>query len=331
MTGRANDFATLQPARVLSRTALRYDAGADVNTDRPAHVRAGSGLCVVDVPGLGPRLAVVQDDAAFIALIDPASLRVDVVTLPAGPNGARQFDKRRNNKMDKFDLESVVAVVVSDRPALLCVGSGSAPVRERFVVVRFGDEGPEVRNLKASRLFDELRRRRDFAGDELNIEGAVVVGDRLHLFNRGNGAGFAVDAVIDFSLRQLLQHLEDPSVNATPSLGVVRAYDLGSIAGTRLTFTDATLHPDGRTLFLAAAEASPNAVDDGEVVGTAVGILHDDGRVTLRRLVDETGEPLIDKVEGIAVDPLRPDRAFVVVDKDDADTAAELLVVQLLD
>jgi hypothetical protein len=55
--------------RVLSRTALVYDAGADAKSDRPAHVRAGSGCCFVDIPGQGRRLAVVQDDAAFVALV----------------------------------------------------------------------------------------------------------------------------------------------------------------------------------------------------------------------------------------------------------------------
>ncbi len=57
-------------ARVLSRRPLRYDDGADATRDRPAHVRAGSGCAFVDIPGVGRRLAVVQDDAHFIALVN---------------------------------------------------------------------------------------------------------------------------------------------------------------------------------------------------------------------------------------------------------------------
>ena len=292
-------------------------------------MRAGSGLAIVDVPGLGRRLAVVQDDANFIALVDPHTGRVDVIDLPAGPGGVRQFDKLRGNKMDKFDLESLVAVDFDGRAGLLCFGSGSAAAREVVVVVRFGDTGPNVRVVPASAFFKQLRARADFAGDELNIEGAVVVGDRLRLFNRGNGAGHAVDAIVDVSLSQLLKHLDDPLLHAAPTLGAAQAVDLGAVAGTRLTFTDATRHPDGRTLFVAAAEASPNAIDDGDVVGTAIGVLHDDGRTTIVPLIDERGRLLLDKVEGITIDPARPDHAWVVVDKDDPTLPADLLLVQL--
>ena len=318
-------------ARVLQRTALRYSAGAEPGSDRPAHVRAGSGVCIVDVPGVGHRLAVVQDDANFIALIEPTKHgRVDFIELPAGPGGLRQFDKDRGNKMSKLDLESIVAIDVDGSPGLLCMGSGSSLVREVCVVVRFGADGTAVaRALSAPALFKQLRERHDFAGDELTIEGAVVVGDMLRLFNRGNGSGDAVDAVVDVSLSQLLKHLDDPLLHAAPKPGGVRAVGLGRVNGTRLTLTDATRHPDGRTLFLAAAEASPNAIDDGDVTGTAIGVLHEDGNTTLVPLLDERGLPLLDKVEGIAVDPARPDRAFVVVDKDDPDAPADLLVVQL--
>ncbi|HEY1099872.1 MAG TPA: hypothetical protein VGF99_13140, partial [Myxococcota bacterium] len=186
-------------ARVLSRTPLRYTAGADVDTDRAAHVRAGSGCAFIDVPGHGQRLAVVQDDAAFVALIDVVTGVVDVVTLPAGPHGKRRFDTGRGNKMDKLDLESIVAVDLDGVPTLLCIGSGSAPIRECVVVVGFGAE-IVVEQVALPALYAALRARRDFAGDELNIEGAVIVDDRLLLFNRGNGAGATVDAIATLSL-----------------------------------------------------------------------------------------------------------------------------------
>jgi hypothetical protein len=70
-------------ATVLARTALRYSAGADAAADRPAHVRAGSSLA-----WLGLRLAAVQDDANFIALVDPGSGRVDSPGLADGRGGA---------------------------------------------------------------------------------------------------------------------------------------------------------------------------------------------------------------------------------------------------
>jgi hypothetical protein len=320
---------TTEP-RVVARRRLLYAEGADASRDRPAHVRAGSGCTFVDVPGLGRRLAVVQDDAAFLALVDPKSGRVDSIELPARAGGLRQFDKARGNKMDKLDLESIAAVTVDGAPALLAMGSGSDRVRETFVLVRFPDGVPVVEELPAGAFFAGLKKQRAFAGDELNVEGMVVDGDRVRFFNRGNGAGVAVDAVGEVSFGALLAHLRDPLVHAAPPLQKVRSYDLGRDgAGTRLTFTDATRHPDGRTLFLAAAEASPNAIDDGEVTSTAIGELLDDGSIRLQPILDERGAPLVDKVEGLAIDPEDPRRAWVVVDKDDATAPAELLQVRL--
>jgi hypothetical protein len=59
--------AQLDPAlslRVISVRELRYNAAAPLGDDRPAHVRAASGLAFT-----GGRLAVIQDDAAFIAYV----------------------------------------------------------------------------------------------------------------------------------------------------------------------------------------------------------------------------------------------------------------------
>src|SRR5687767_6667079 len=80
-------------ARVLNRRPLLYSAGADPALDRPAHVRAGSGLAWV-----AGRLAVVQDDAHFLALIEPAQRSVEAISLPVGHAGLRQFDDVRRNK-----------------------------------------------------------------------------------------------------------------------------------------------------------------------------------------------------------------------------------------
>ncbi len=55
-------------ARIVRKVPLVYAAGADPALDRPAHVRAGSGLAWI-----GGVLAVMQDDANFIALADPVT------------------------------------------------------------------------------------------------------------------------------------------------------------------------------------------------------------------------------------------------------------------
>ena len=58
---------------------MLYRDGPDRSLDRPAHVRAGSGLSWI-----GDRLVLVQDDANFVAVVDPATGFAESITLPAG-------------------------------------------------------------------------------------------------------------------------------------------------------------------------------------------------------------------------------------------------------
>lgn len=316
-------------ARVFGRAPLRYAAGADAGEDRPGHVRAGSALARV-----GGRLAVVQDDAGFVALVDPATARVAAVPLPAGPGGRRQFDERGGNKALKLDLEACIAVPSPAGDRLIAFGSGSTRRRERVVSVRWDGAGPprvDVQDLPA--WYGALRTIADFAGSELNLEGATVVGgDTLRLFQRGNGAARGslrpVDATADVALAEFLAHLDAPGRCPVPQIGAVTAYDLGAIGGVRLTFTDAAATEAG-VYFLAVAEDSPDAVRDGPVRGCALGVIDPAGRARWTPLLDASGTPFAGKVEGLSPDPADPCRGFVVLDRDDPDAPCELAEYRL--
>ena len=107
-------------------------------------------------------------------------------------------------------------------------------------------------------------------------------------------------------------------------LGSTR-FDLGEVGGVRLGFTDA-LGAGDRVFYLAAAEASPNAIDDGAVLACQLGVI-DGERVRAAALV-HGGAPL--KAEGLALDPQDPRRAWIAIDRDDVDQPARLYEVQLV-
>lgn len=324
-------------ARVVRRVPMRYADGADVAHDRPAHVRAGSSLAWV-----GDRLAVIQDDANFVALVDPATGLAVARPLPPGEGGLRQFDDGRGNKAHKLDLEALASGRGARGGFLLALGSGSSPRRESVVLLeRPADEHPATRLVHLPRFYALLRESGAFAGSELNVEGAVVVGDRLRLLNRGNGAPrdgrLPVDAVADVDLHAFLALVEDPEGAPLPALREVTSFALGAVRGTRLTFTDAALVPGAgargvAVLYTATAEASPDAVRDGEVSGSAIGVLEwREGEVAARwaELRDADGGALAEKVEGLALDPSDPARLLVVVDVDAHDQPSELCEVRL--
>lgn len=315
-------------ARIVRRTPLLYADGADPALDRPGHVRAASGLVRV-----GGTLAVIQDDASFVALVETATGRVRAVPLPAGPDGKRQFDDPRGNKRHKLDLEAVVPLRDEPGGAIAAFGSGSAPPREVVVFVRGVETAsPAVEVVPAAAFYAVLREAADFAGSELNVEGAVLDGDCLRLFGRGNGAArgevLPVDAVCRLHWPSLRAHLRDPARFSPPAPDSVVRYELGMVDGLRLGFTDAA-RERGATFFAASAEDSPDATRDGRVAGSALGVFAPDGHARWTLLRGEDGAPFDGKVEGLEVAAEGPLRARVVVDRDDPDAPAEMCEVEL--
>lgn len=298
-------------ARVLhvrARQELVFSGGADPSVDRPRHVRSGSAIV-----WRGEDLAVVSDDASFFALVRlgerDAVRDVTPVLVPHAPGGARQFDDRRGNKADKLDLEAAAL----HAGTLIAFGSGSTPAR-RSVVVWDGAGAPRVVELAG--LYDELARALA-PGATLNVEGAVVLGDRIFFAHRGNGDAAATSRVGSTSAAELFRHAEGRG--PCPPVGGVIEVALGRLDGTPLTVTD--LFDDGGVLsFVASAEASPDAVRDGPVAGSVIGTLeHPEGA---RLVVGADGRPFSGKIEGAA---RARGTLFAITDRDDPDAPAELL------
>jgi hypothetical protein len=322
--------ATLDPSLgvvVVDERPLYYSDGPDAGLDRPAHVRAGSSLAWV--PG---GIALIQDDANFLAVVDPVTAAVRSITLPAGEGGVRQFDKIRGNKKAKLDLEAAVAVERDGETILLAFGSGSTVRREQVLVVRgFHTDRVDVGMLYAEGLYALLRSIPGFAPGELNVEGATQVGDRLRLFGRGNGKArdkvASVNATCDLPLAELLAYLLAPHRNPPPTPVGVATYDLGRLGGVPLSFTDAA----GRgtaVLYAAAAEASPDAIEDGAVTGSAIGVIGADGAGRWAPVTRPDGTPYAGKLEGL-VATKEEGRLYVVVDADDPEAASLLGTVEL--
>ena len=136
-------------------------------------------------------------------IADPATGLCRAVTLPPGEGGLRQFDDVRGNKRFKLDLEACAAVPDGrGGETLVAFGSGSTPRRERVLLVAGVAEGePRVELRDAAGFYARLREAAEFAGSELNVEGAAWRDERMVLLNRGNGAPsadrHAVDAVCE--------------------------------------------------------------------------------------------------------------------------------------
>ena len=320
----ARPFRTARPdprltATLGGRKPLFYEEGPSHAEDRPAFVRAASGLAWLE-----GAVAVIQDDAGFVGLYGRDGC-VRAAALPRGPGGRRRFEERLGNKRNKLDLEACVTVPGKSGQLLLAFGSGSTRERERVLLLDLAEES-SARVLSVPKLFSQIRSALDLGEGELNLEGAVIVQDRIRLFQRGNGIkrprNAPPNATVDFELARLLAWL-DAGATEAPALTATCDYDLGAIGGVCYGFTDAAVFGDNRVLFVAAAEDSPDAVRDGEVLGTRVGVIDEDA-ARFTDLRDESGALACLKAEGVLADPEDSRKAWIVLDPDDPDRPAEL-------
>jgi hypothetical protein len=308
-------------AQVTGCIEMCYADGPSDEDDRPPYVLAASGLSI-----FREYLAVIQDDANWLALID-ADQRVSAVPLPPGPNGDRVFTKSRGNQDYKCDLEACISVPGEHGLELIGFGSGSQAGREWILRVSETAGGGKDREtpdfttdlFKAEPFFAMLRAQLDFCGSGLNLEGAVAIDDeRIVLFQRGNAAPCGelqpIDATAELTWSELRAYLADPERNEPPQLKGVRSYELGQLDGVRLTFSDAEHLGGGRILYSASAEDR----ETGAIAGSVLGILEADGSARWTELIDGDGAPFKAKIEGLTRD-LHDERMihFVVDDDDD--------------
>lgn len=280
---------------------LRFDDG------RP--VRAASA-----VAPYGDGHLVVQDDATHAAWVRPASVE-RVRVLPA-VEGHEVFSSAAGTKHLKPDLEA--ATRVPDGRVLL-LGSGSAAGRTLLALVR--QDRVVVRDLPG--LYAAVAGLLQTPPGTLNLEGACVVDRQLRWFQRG--AASLPSASVDVDLAALVAAVE--SAGGEVPVSGPRVYELGDVDGVALAVTDAVTLPDGRVLLSAAAEDTPNPVDDGPVVGAALVLLDGDRVVESLALPPAAGG--VHKVEGLALLTATPGRLRVlaVVDDDDPEVPSTELVL----
>lgn len=299
--------------------------------DGPGFVAAASGLVRA-----GEHLYVIADDRNELAAFPAAGAaagrlrRMLPGELPADP---------AERKLAKPDFEALARLPGEEAGAgaeargdaearevrggaLLALGSGSRETRRRGVLWRLGAGGAlqgEPEPVDLAPLYAELAR----AIPDLNVEGAVACGERLLLFQRGNGSA-AVNAVVALDLRKARDDLARGRLGPD-SITAIRRHDLGESNGVRLAFSDAAALPDGRVVYSAVAEAGDDTFHDGHCAGAGIGVVERDG--TLGRF--DPLEPA-SKVEGVeahaegaAIDLL------MVADADDPGRPAPLLAARV--
>ncbi|MCC6333227.1 MAG: hypothetical protein IT380_04455 [Myxococcales bacterium] len=248
-------------------------------------------------------LFVVADDGLALLRVSLEGSSPSLLPLRPGAGGAALA------KAAKPDFEALLEV----GGRLLALGSGSGPARRRGVWLAVTG-GPPA-EVDFSPLYAALASR----FEALNVEGGVARGGEVLLAQRGNGPG-REDALVRLDRAVFEVEVAAGEVTARALRGVTPVA-LGALEGVPLSLTDLCVGPRGELLFTAAAEATDNPWDDGEVAGSVVGVLAADGRAEGASLLTAAGV----KLEGVcAVEVAGRWELRLVADPDDASARAPL-------
>ncbi len=256
---------------------------------RPDYVYAASGLVRHE-----EKLLVVADDELHLAVFDfhnegPGTLlRLLPGTLP---------DDYQARKKAKPNLESITLLPpyeYAPHGALLVVPSMSR--RNRIDGLMMLLDRQQLSNSQFVPLdFTQIRAKLASMVKELNVEGIVIGKKAVKLFHRGS-KNKSRSTVFELNADQFLKDMHDSHIISGDHIQNHIEYDLGDIDGVALQFTDAVALSDDRVLFLATAENTDNAYEDGATSGSALGIIGSDGRIEYVAKIEGT-----EKLEGVSV------------------------------
>ena len=237
----------------------------------------------------GEEYFVVGDDSPFLFCLDKNFKQTGVTRIYS----ADKVEGERIAKKHKPDFEAME--MVNDNEFAI-FGSGSkSPERDYFVRVLTGQPF-EVKTHLITKFYTHLKNLEILKGTELNIEAAAEYKGTFFLFNRKK------NLVISFNYSDFIDHVENDS--PIPEISVTEV-KLPGRNGIEAGFSGATAFPHKPILiFTASVEDTDNAYDDGEILGSFIGLLD----IETNKLIDEVifistpadKDPF--KIESVAID-----------------------------
>lgn len=222
------------------------------------HIPSGSGILKTD-----SGYYVIGDDSPFLFSLDrefQVTSKTPLVQTPALSDG-------RIPKAEKPDLESLERIGQNE---MVMFGSGSkSPQRDVFIHILLNDS-IHIEKYEVSAFYKTLKSLPVFSNSELNIEATAFHNDQLFLFNRKK------NLVIQLVYTDFLNFLNGKS--DFPQLAI-REYSLPRINGIEAGFSGATtLKHQSKIMFTASVEDTDNAYNDGDILGSFIGIIDISGK-----------------------------------------------------
>lgn len=293
-------------------------------------IPSASGLTILD-----SILYLTGDDSPFLF-----ALKDDLELLKKYPLfEPEQIENGRIPKKVKPDFESSTLLEINNYPHILILGSGSkSPHRDTGYLIKLPtryNRNPVIRPVPVKPLYDLLRMNET---DKLNIEASATTDQHVLLFHRRNSN--SGNKLLFFEKEEFIEFVQG-HLEGVPFPKIFN-FTLPQIKGIEAGFSGADFF-DGKLFFSASVEDTENAIDDGDILGSFIGIMEipemytmkgaEPGKPSLKACtaVYENGELFPGKIESVCVIEKFSEnhyRAVAVTDNDDG--ASELVMLEII-
>ncbi|GAB3198410.1 hypothetical protein GCM10027293_15150 [Pontibacter aydingkolensis] len=274
---------------------------------------------------------VLSDDSPFLYQLNNKYELVQKYTL----FDTSSFKGGRIPKSEKPDLEGMAHFTYGRDEMLLLLGSGASQSRNKGYLVNLSDK-MKVQEVDFTRFYTFLKQILKIEQEGiLNLEGIAIDNTYAYLLQRPSGSNtnvlfrFNADDFKDFLMR-----------NGDLPVAAVYYFNLPAIGNNNAGFSGAYILGD-KLFVTASVEDTPNAIDDGEVLGSFIGVIDllalpyamnaaNPLAVPSTQILNADGSTYKVKAESLVVTETQKDKKYkVVVVTDDDQGSSELIEVEL--
>jgi len=278
-------------------------------------IPSASGVEIID-----KEFYVIGDDSLYLFHIDIHGNIKERIPL------VENVSQHRIAKQDKADFEAITSIYINKQAYLLVIGSGSLEAKRDFaklINLNTRKEDTIILTDFYSRLKSKIPVEDQIV---FNIEGLCSSQTHLYFAQRGNITGHQI--IFKLEIKSFFSLCENPSSNINIE---TCTFQLPETNGVNFGISGCCFDEHTQSIiFCAAAENIQNTYDDGQILGSIIGII--DLNQDCKNLSIQHSQVISNKkIESLCILKTDPYSSYTLLAVCDNDTeASELLEIKLV-
>lgn len=261
------------------------------------------------------KIYIIGDDSPYLYILDKQYNLLDKIQIYQ----TDQFTTGRIPKDMKYDLECSTIVKYNDEDFMIISGSGSNDHRNNMYL--FNLKTQTIEHYSAKPLYSLFLDIYE-SGESINVEALCSDSRYIYFFNRGGKT--EKNVVLRMEISHLFEYFY--TKNIVDFTYMLYLCDLPDINNISSGFSGAGVFED-KLFFTSSVEDTDNAIDDGEVLGSFVGIIDYKNKfeITEYCLIDSSDHDCVLKVESVSILSKESNKYNAILVTDDDNGGSDLI------